>query len=313
MAGPERGGRFGGGRRRRRRHETASAWQEAGAAVSVDDAVIASALAQEALTPFGYKRPAQELLAHFGGDPARATAALTLAGVVAEPPLHSAEPTTWIQLRRAEAADPDQEVREVTGPPDQRIHGVPSPRRASWAQRTAARHLPSGPVTRERRVTAGALGLGALLVVLLLAVAARGLLGGGGNDGERLSDALPGAAATQTQARTAPRTTRAPRPVAPPPSRARARPRTVRLVIAPTEPSYVCVADGRTRATLWEGMLTGRWSARRPSLILRVGVATARIGVDGRRLQIRSAPSAYLLTPRGVSGLPADRPVCGAG
>lgn len=83
-------------------------------------------------------------------------------------------------------------------------------------------------------------------------------------------------------------------------------------MIAPTEPSYVCIADGGTSETLFEGMLTGRYAVSRPSLVLRVGVATARIGVDGRRLTINSAPSAYRLTPRGVTGLPDDRPVCGA-
>jgi hypothetical protein len=87
----------------------------------------------------------------------------------------------------------------------------------------------------------------------------------------------------------------------------------VRLRIVPSESSYVCIADGVGGRTVWEGMLTGPYEARGRRLVLRVGVATVRVTVDGRRLPINSAPSAYLMTPRGVSGLPAGRPVCGGG
>jgi hypothetical protein len=158
---------------------------------------------------------------------------------------------------------------------------------------------------------------------MIAAVLLRSVLGDDGGTADAFPTTTTAAmvAPATTTART-PRATRASRaartaPALPPTITAptpapRPRPRTVRLVIAPTEPSYVCIADGSSGATLFEGMLTGRYAVSRPSLVLRVGVATARIGVDGRRLTINSAPSAYRLTPRGVAGLPDDRPVCGA-
>jgi hypothetical protein len=326
------------------RRTTTGAWQEAGDAVGLDDALAAAALAREAQTPFGLKRPAGELLDRFGGDSPegrrRATAALALAGVAADPPLVSAEPSQWIQLRRAAAAAPAAAAPSVAPAPEPAPAPTeeppPTPRRTSWAVRTAAKHAPTGPVTRERRFAAGALGLVALLLVMVGAVVLRNAVGDDGGTADALPTTTTAAAVAPATTPRTPRTTpppattrRArPRPAATPPAARtapavpptitqptappRARPRTVRLVIAPTEPSYVCIADGRSGATVFEGMLTGRYAVSRASLILRVGVATARIGVDGRPLTIDSAPSAYRLTPAGVSGLPDDRPVCGA-
>lgn len=80
-------------------------WRKAADAVPLDDALAGAELAREAATPFGFKRPAHELLAHFGGDGPegrrRAIAALTLAGVVADPPLVDAAPHQKSEAKRS--------------------------------------------------------------------------------------------------------------------------------------------------------------------------------------------------------------------
>ncbi|MDO8212782.1 hypothetical protein [Conexibacter sp. CPCC 206217] len=259
---------------RRDRTTRAGAWQEAPAAVSLEDAATAAALAREVATPFGFKRPAAELLARFGGDTPdgrrRATAALTVAGIAADPPLDTVKPQQWVQLRAATAV-----------PAPAAADAPPPPRRSRRSLRpadVAARHAPTGPVTRERRFAVGALGLGALLVLLLAVVVLRGTIGGG----EDTKGVLPTAtAAADVETATTP-------------------PRTVVLRIVPTEASYMCVADGSTGAKLWEGTRTGPYTVRRASLFLRIGVGTAQITVDGRPLQVDVAPSTYVLTAAGV-------------
>jgi hypothetical protein len=334
---------FGGSRTRA---ADDAAWREAGAPVTVADAAAATELAQEAATPFGYRRPARELLAAFGGEDddarRRATAALALAGIAADPPLDSAAPTAYVHLRRTAAtagrpatppasappaaptppATPDSvaqdgsiphsstESRPPQGPPAEPVRG--SARRTPATQRMAARFAPQAPVTRDRRIAAGALGLGALAVVMVVAIAFRGAAG----DPDTAAEALPpGPAATQTS--TAARSTPAPdkpdthatTPATPPPARP-ARPRTVRLRVVPTEPAYVCIADG-AGATLWEGMLTGPYAVRRKKLVIRVGVATAKITANGRPVRVTTAPGAFELTPAGVRELSGDALVCG--
>ncbi|MDO8184541.1 hypothetical protein Q5424_09190 [Conexibacter sp. JD483] len=323
---------FGRGRRRRRKAQVSS-WHQAGAAVPLENLAAANELAQEAASPFGYKRSAGDLLARFGGDTPdgrrRATAALALAGVLVDPPLTEATANQLVRLRHSEV-DPAamQPLAEPLTPPAQTPTPTPPapdapadvmPRRPSWAMRVASRHATSGPVDSESRFRAGALGLLALVVLIVAVVLLRGAIGspGGGDRGGDLAPPATATTTTTTTAQTPPATTPAPEQrrdtlrYETRPSR-RARLRRVRLRIVPREPSYLCVADGAGR-TLWEGMRTGPYEVSRRRLRLRVGVATMRISVDGRPLTVRSAPSAYLLTPRGVSGLPADRPVCGAG
>jgi hypothetical protein len=170
-------------------------WQEVPGAVSLEDAATASALAREASSPFGLKRPAGELLERFGGDANRATAALTLAGIAADPPLAEVQPSQWVQLRQAAApeaaqsASPPASARRRAGrfapasaqaEPTPADAAPPRRRRSFRPADIAARHAPTGPVTRERRFGAAALGLGALLVVMLAAVLLRGAIGDDG-------------------------------------------------------------------------------------------------------------------------------------
>lgn len=337
---------------------TAGAWQEATEAVPVDDLVAASALAREAATPFGYKRPARELLEQFGGDTPdgrrRAAAALTFVGIAAEPPLGAVQPFQWVQLRRAAAAPagsvvtpqqalvpppapatPGPQAAAVEPPADtaspafeppaapEPAPPAPRGRRSLRPADVAARHAPTGPVTRERRFAAGALGLVALVVVMVAAVLLRSLAGDSGGT----ADALPtgttppatvaSASTTAKPAAAAKPVRRAPLPGTRPAGHAARRsttaaaPATVRLQIAPTESSYICIADAGSGRTLFEGMLSQPYEVSGAKLILRVGVATARITANGRPLTINSAPSAYELSPAGVRGLPGDRPVCG--
>ena len=324
-------------------------------AIPPADAAAAAELAREAATPFGYRRPARELLAAFGGsgeeERRRATAALARIGIAAEPSLSTAAPDQFVQLRRAAAAP---SAAAASAPPVGRSvadGATPEPRAAAAAprggarvpaaQRVAARFAPTAPVTSDRRIAAGALGLGALLVVLVLAVALRGLAGDGDSAATALppDDPAPAAAATATApaaaapersergaAEAAPPTATAPAAAAErsergaaeatPPAAAHAgarrpAPRAVRLTVVPAEPSYLCVADGAGR-TLWEGMRTGPYVVRGPKLIVRVGVASARIAADGRPVRVTTAPGAFELTPRAIRPLPGDAHVCGS-
>ncbi|ADB52113.1 hypothetical protein [Conexibacter woesei] len=393
----ERRGRERRGRGRRR----ADAWQETADPVPLADAAVADELAREAAGPFGYKRPARELLARFGGEGddarRRATAALQLSGVVADPPLAEAAPHQFVQLRRATAAPgvapappaaaaparadafptadapvpPAAGSRAAAAPP---AAGAPEAEAAPPAQPAAARPLariagllragysirrrpaagPAPDVPRNRRIAAGALGLGALALLMVVVVLLRSLAG----DGDETVDALPaGTTATQTTApastatapapsRTtsaAPRThtttappartsrttaapARTPTPTPPAPAgtattatravtdatpKPRRRPATVRLRIVPTEPSYVCVADADSGRTLVNEVLEAPYVVRRPKLILRVGVGTARIDANGRPIRVPVAPGAFELTPAATRPLPGDRLVCG--
>lgn len=363
---------------------SAAAWQEAGAAVTVADAAAAARLAQEAATPFGYRRPAGELLAAFGGsgeeERRRATAALALAGIAADPPLTAAAPTQYVQLRRIEASTPRRSPAAppaaaparppVAGQSAPALPGAPPPAAAAPpaveppapaepfapapaepappapappaasqgrpafrapaagtpVQRVAARFAPRAPVARDRRIAAGALGLGALSVVMIVAVALRGGVGAGDDS---VANSLPPAtettaATTRTEVSPPPAAGRggapararrepsgAARAPAAPAAQPRPRPRTVRLRVVPSEEMYVCIADGAGE-TIWEGMLTGPYEVRRAKLVLRVGVATARISANGRPVRVTTAPGAFELTPTAVRELPGDQPVCGA-
>jgi len=357
----------------RRDRTAATPWQEADAGVTVADAAAAERLAQEAATPFGYRRPAGELLAAFGGtgeeERRRATAALALAGVAADPPLTGAAPTQYVQLRRIDASAPVRSApaRPAAASParpalpepvrPRALPAAPSPSanpapggapesaraaaRRSPDERVAARFAPSAPVSRDRRIAAGALGLAALAVVMIVAVAVRGGIGG---DEDSAASALPpatettaapvrtvpapppaagsaGTPARRPRAAAAPpadsagaparRSGAATAPAASPSPSAPSRPQTVRLRVVPSEESYVCIADGAGE-TIWEGMLTGPYEVRRAKLVIRVGVATASITANGRAVRVTKAPGAFELTPAAIRELPGDEPVCGA-
>ena len=350
--------------RRSRGRRRADAWQETADPVPLADAAVAEELAREAAGPFGYKRPARELLARFGGQDGdarrRATAALELSGVVADPPLAEAAPHQFVQLRRAgtapagaagaraaasapagepasaaagyratasaPAGEPGPEAEAAppaSARPLQRIAGL---LRASYGVRRRPAAGPAPDVPRNRRIAAGALGLGALALLMDVFVLLRSLAG----DGDETVDSLPAgttesrttAPASSTPvapARTTSATPAAPTrttAAAPPPAadagpRPRPRPATVRLRVVPTEPSYVCVADAVTGRTLVNEVLEAPYVVRRPKLILRVGVGTARIDANGRPIRVPVAPGAFELTPAGARPLPGDRRVCG--
>jgi hypothetical protein len=335
-----------------RRRPEAVVRREVVPAVPPADAAAAAALAQDASTPFGYRRPARELLEPFGGLGAegrgRATAALSSVGIAAEPALADAEPFQFVHLRRVEAAvhtphpvvdpaaappaaaeEPAAAAPPAAAPPAPAAEPEPArpePARPA-AQRVAARFAPTAPVPRDRRVAAGALGLAALVVLIVAVVLLRGIGGEPGSAARALPADEPQAAAPPST-RTAPARTvpagattpgrsAAPRATTPdtpgttgatsPPQPAR---KTVTLRVVPTQTAYVCIADGGGR-TLWEGMLTGPYVARRSKLVLRVGVATAKITANGRPVRVTKAPGAFELTPGAIRELPGDARVCG--
>lgn len=343
-------GRFG-----RRRAPVPSA-AEGAEPIGREDVAAARALAREASTPFGYRRPAQELLAPFGGTGSeprrRATAALALVGIAADPPLADAEPFQFVQLRRAEAAvrapapaavpipapaasaDPapapaapapaapvqPREPEPAAEPPAAEPPAVPPPTaesarppapdppRVPRTQRIAARFAPTQPVTSDRRMRAGATGLLALVLLIVVVVAFKSLAGDGGERAAALPETtVPTTAAPKPPAATKPAATRT---TERPATASSSRPAAVRLRIAPTEPAYICVADGAGR-TLWEGMRTGPYEVRARKLVLRVGVATAKITVNGRTVPVTKAPGAFELTPGGIRALSGDAFVCG--
>lgn len=315
----------------------AGGWREGEEPVSLADAAIGAELALEAATPFGFKRPARELLARFGGEGPegrrRAIAALELAGVVAEPSLADAQPHQFVQLRRvAPVADEAETAPAATGPRER----VAALLRSANSLRRPRADGDAAPVATDRRVKAGALGFGALVVLMVAAVLLRGVAG----DRGQTADALPAGTApatTSTASTTTPRATnpattstatttapvRRPRPArttrsAPPPptTTTQAAPppasssRDVLLRVVPSEPAYVCVADGGGR-TLLNEVIDEPYTVRRDKLILRVGVATARIHANGRPIRVGTAPGAFELTPGATRELPGEALTCG--
>jgi len=178
--------------------------------IPLNDLAAATALANEAASPFGYLRPAHELLAQFGGEEgaartgaharaeadavagaaaradavARANAALAAVGIAADPPLATAPPASLVRLRAADvsalpeiAAQAAPAAKPHEAQPDEPDAAGPEPKRVSWAQRTAARHTPTGPVTRARQLGTAALGLAALIVLIVAVVVLRAIAG----------------------------------------------------------------------------------------------------------------------------------------
>jgi hypothetical protein len=88
-------------------------------------------------------------------------------------------------------------------------------------------------------------------------------------------------------------------------------PRRVRLRIAVTERSYVCVAedDGRT---IYDGFLVQArpFEVTRARVRFRIGVGTARITANGRPIAVRTAPAGFRVGPRAIRPLPSGDPVC---
>jgi cytoskeletal protein RodZ len=130
---------------------------------------------------------------------------------------------------------------------------------------------------RERRGGGGGMAIGpgvlavaaVLLVLLLLAVI--GLVSGGDEGGKS-------ARKTDTTARKKPRkkgeTEKRPAPAPAAPSS------TVKVKIAPTEPTYVCVDDGHK--TIFEATITSAHSFREKRVRVNLGRPSARISVNGK-------------------------------
>jgi cytoskeleton protein RodZ len=92
----------------------------------------------------------------------------------------------------------------------------------------------------------------------------------------------------------------------------RARPRRVSLIVAPVEPTYLCVDDG-AGTTLFEGIVTERQVFRRRRLRVNLGRPTAVVRVNGRRIRPESLtnPVGYDLRPgRRPRDLPSGRRPC---
>jgi cytoskeleton protein RodZ len=129
---------------------------------------------------------------------------------------------------------------------------------------------------RERRgggggmaIGPGVLALAAVLLVLLL-LAVIGLVSGGDEGGRKSSK---GEAKTdQRKHKQRPAGTKPAAP-APPPS-------SVKVRIAPTEPTYLCVDDGRK--TLFEATITSPHSFRGKRVRVNLGRPSARISVNGK-------------------------------
>src|SRR3954452_2619062 len=131
------------------------------------------------------------------------------------------------------------------------------------------------PPPRERRGGGGGMAIGpgvlavaaVLLVLLLLAVI--GLVSGGDEGGKS-------ARKTDTTARKKPKKKREAEKQAAP----AARPSTVKVKIAPTEPTYVCVDDGHK--TIFEATITFAPSLREKRVRVTPGPPSARTSVTGK-------------------------------
>lgn len=296
-------------------------------AVAPEDAAAAAELARAAASPFGYRQPARALLARFGDGPdaaRRATAALARAGVAAEPPLERAAPEQLVLLRRV-----GQNREPVTVAPRQRLRVAAAGLAALVAVLVASALLRG--VVGDGGERASDLPPGAPAAAATTATAAtpsrtttatpsRTVATPSPDDATPAEAAAPGAGTERplsqgdTQSETQGDTRRSERD----PRRggadgaATAPPRAVALRIVPTERSYVCVTDGGG-APLYEGILTEPYAVKRPRLIVRVGVATARITANGRPVPITTAPATVELTRRAIRPLSDDVRYCGRG
>ncbi|HEY4279315.1 MAG TPA: hypothetical protein VGM91_13915 [Conexibacter sp.] len=298
-----------------RRHARANGPAVAAPPVPAEDLAAAVELAREAASPFGYLRPARELLAHFGGKDdavARATAALAAVAIAADPPLATVDPTRLVRLRRADIraiADvgPAAPLADTdTDPLSSEPEAARS--RSSWAQRTAARHAPEGPVSSERRVVVGALGFAALVVLIAAAVFLRSVAG----PGKAHASAAPANSVPPVATADAASPVEHSRaPAAPVSAKHSAAPATVSLKIVPTERTYLCVADG-SGATKYEVTGTQPYSATGRRLFLRIGTITAHVTANGRAIPLTNAPTAFELTPGHVRELASSAGVCGS-
>jgi cytoskeletal protein RodZ len=83
--------------------------------------------------------------------------------------------------------------------------------------------------------------------------------------------------------------------------RPRPRPTSVSLLVAPTEPTYLCVEDGSGQVR-YEGTLTGPRRFRGKRLSINLGKRSPRVVVNGRRVPLDPSvaqPIAFELRPRG--------------
>jgi cytoskeleton protein RodZ len=161
---------------------------------------------------------------------------------------------------------------------------------------------------RERRVAPGgppfgpgtALLLGVLLLLVLFAII--GLASGGGGNGKKEASKPPSATKKQGKQQHSGRSP------APAPART---PRAVKLKIVPVELTYLCLDDG-AGTKLFEGTVTSPQSFRGKRLRINLGRSSARVYVNGKRVQIplTSGPVGYSFSRTGhVTALPlANRP-----
>ena len=147
---------------------------------------------------------------------------------------------------------------------------------------------------------------GVLLGLVLIAVlGALFLIGRGGSDGE------PETAGVSTM----PAETQENAP-AEPEREEPARPRTVRLTVAPTAPVWVCLEDARGRRLIpGEEIGTGPRTYRSRRFRMTLGNPSVTLRANGRRIAVprSSEPIGLAIDARGRSRtLPeADRPTCG--
>jgi hypothetical protein len=161
-------------------------------------------------------------------------------------------------------------------------------------ERRGPRRTPPGP-PRPAVLLLGALG------AVLVAIFVLGLLGG---DGDDPADRAATTATTTTE-----------RPATPPPPAKPERPRPtgVRVRVAPTEPTYVCVDAGPGTDVIFEDTLTAARTFRNPRRIrLNLGKRTATITRNGEAVEFSESgdPLGLDLTRNRSAELPVGSRPC---
>jgi cytoskeleton protein RodZ len=160
---------------------------------------------------------------------------------------------------------------------------------------------------RERRGTGtgmaigpGVLAVAAILLVLLL-LAIIGLVSGGGDEGGK--ETATKAEKSGQKKRRQKRESRKQAAPAPPPT-------TVKVKVAPTEPTYLCVDDGHR--TIFEATITSSHSFREKRVRVNLGRPTARIFVNGKPFRYEEGGEAvgfsFSRTGHGTALPLGDRP-----
>ena len=135
-----------------------------------------------------------------------------------------------------------------------------------------------------------------LAVVVVGALAAVGVVFGGddGDDGD---------SGEQEPAQTTPREQERERP---------ARPRRVRLRIAPVTPTYVCIDRGAGTPIVFEGTLDAPRTFRGRILRVNLGKTDVRLGANGRPIAVVPGPEpvGFRFTARSHRSLPPAKRPC---